>query len=339
AQPPVPDPLTVVHYSCIYWVDHLEQYGLSEDFQDASNMDVFLRNQCLYWLEAISLLRSVTEGIMLIQKLKVLLQSWPGGDGLMNLVQDIYHFIRYHRGAIEDAPLQVYGSALVFSPPHSMIKQLFKHEWPYNIDVYTGACLQTLEGHYRGVNSVVFSYNSSHVASGLDNRTIKIWDAYTGGCLQMLEGHSNYVHLVVFSHDSSCVLVILVVFSHDSSHVVSRSDDKILKIWDVYTGAYLQTLKGYNNYVRLVMFSHDSSRIVSRLDDKTIKIWDTHTSVCLQTIDLCSIVYTLFFDATGSSLYTDTRIITLSDSLTPAPTTLNEDTTLELQSLLASQPP
>ncbi|CAG8267750.1 unnamed protein product [Penicillium salamii] len=74
AQPLVPDPLAVARYSCIYWVDHLEQCGLSEDFQDASAVDVFLRNRCLYWLEALSLLRSVTEGIMLIQKLEVLLQ-------------------------------------------------------------------------------------------------------------------------------------------------------------------------------------------------------------------------------------------------------------------------
>jgi hypothetical protein len=73
-QPPEPDPLAVARYSCVYWVDHLEQCGSSEDFQDGGVVDAFLQNRCLYWLEALSLLRSVTNGIMSIQKLGDLLQ-------------------------------------------------------------------------------------------------------------------------------------------------------------------------------------------------------------------------------------------------------------------------
>jgi hypothetical protein len=74
APPPVPDPLEVARYSCVYWVDHLERCGLSEDFQDAGAIDAFLRNRCLYWFKALSLLRSLTAGIVSIQKLGVLLR-------------------------------------------------------------------------------------------------------------------------------------------------------------------------------------------------------------------------------------------------------------------------
>jgi hypothetical protein len=74
AQPPEPDPLAVARYSCVYWVDHLKQSRSLEDLQDNGAVDIFLRRRCLYWLEALSLLRIVTDGIMSIQKLRLLLE-------------------------------------------------------------------------------------------------------------------------------------------------------------------------------------------------------------------------------------------------------------------------
>lgn len=126
------------------------------------------------------------------------------------LVQDTYRFILYHRRAIENSPLQGYGCGLVFSPSRSMIKELFWHERPKDVtmmppmgndwDAHTGACLQTLEGHNDGVNSVVFSPDSTRVASGSDDRTIKIWDTHTGACLQTLNVGS---HVNILSFDTT----------------------------------------------------------------------------------------------------------------------------------------
>ncbi|KAJ5392227.1 Vegetative incompatibility protein HET-E-1 [Penicillium cosmopolitanum] len=44
----------------------------------------------------------------------------------------------------------------------------------------------TLEGHDGEVGSVVFSHDSSRVASGSEDKTIKIWNAQTGAYLQTL---------------------------------------------------------------------------------------------------------------------------------------------------------
>jgi WD40 repeat protein len=94
--------------------------------------------------------------------------------------------------AKENAPLQVYVSALAFSPKHSLIRNLFKGEappWlmikPAMMDKW-GACLQTLEGHSDSVNSVAFSHDSARLASASSDRTVKIWDASSGACLQTL---------------------------------------------------------------------------------------------------------------------------------------------------------
>lgn len=68
-------------------------------------------------------------------------------------------------------------------------------------DRQTGACLQTLKGHGKAVNSVVFSLDRSHVASGSSDNKIKIRDAQTGACLRTLESHGRTVTSVVFSYN------------------------------------------------------------------------------------------------------------------------------------------
>jgi hypothetical protein len=74
---PEPDPLAKVQYSCVYWVDHLQDSGLvqnADDLQDGGSVDTFLRRSYLHWLEALSLLRSMSAGILSMAKLESLLK-------------------------------------------------------------------------------------------------------------------------------------------------------------------------------------------------------------------------------------------------------------------------
>jgi WD40 repeat protein len=155
-------------------------------------------------------------------------------DQLTHLVRDARRFVMYHKQAIESYPLQTYASALLFSPTGSLIKRLFEHEEPEGITIGLdmcsnwSACLQTLEGHSSGVNSVAFSHDSAQLASASDDKTVKIWDVSSGTCLRTLKGHSSEVSSVAFSHDST--------------QLASASYDKTVKIWDVSSGACLQTI-------------------------------------------------------------------------------------------------
>ncbi len=73
-QAPHPDPLTSTRYACVYWVDHLCEIGNSDEVRCYEEViDKFLRNHFLHWLEALSLMRSISNGVFAITKLISLL--------------------------------------------------------------------------------------------------------------------------------------------------------------------------------------------------------------------------------------------------------------------------
>lgn len=79
-QRPDPDPLAAVRYSCVYWVEHLREWVgkntlVNSNYFDTSNaIDRFLRQHYLHWLEALSLIGSISEGVHSVVYLKGILE-------------------------------------------------------------------------------------------------------------------------------------------------------------------------------------------------------------------------------------------------------------------------
>jgi hypothetical protein len=77
---PSPDPLASIRYSCVYWVDHLQDTGDMTQTGMHRNWVItdilrFLKTRYLYWLEALSLAHNIPEGVKAIQKLEKILVS------------------------------------------------------------------------------------------------------------------------------------------------------------------------------------------------------------------------------------------------------------------------
>jgi WD40 repeat protein len=172
--------------------------------------------------------------------------------------------------------------------------------------------IPTLTGHAGEVNTIAVSSDGQQIATGSDDRTIKIWSLNTHKELRTLKGHSQWVYSVAISPDDRTVVsgskdetikvwhlntgqelrslpahasyINSVAISPDGQKIASGSYDKTVKIWNLNTGQELHTLTGHSREVLSVVFSPDGQKLASASADRTIKLWDLNTLKELHTL-------------------------------------------------------
>ncbi|KZP18962.1 WD40 repeat-like protein [Athelia psychrophila] len=284
-------------YACCHWGSHLAAGEVSDIVLEL--LEEFCCNHLLYWLEACSLLGVLRDALLCLAMVQKAIVGHENAKLSSQLLYDCERFTREFFPPISVSALQIYHSAMLFTPTKTHLRQKFSHlavgQQYHGCDENWGSCVQTMTEHSGCVHSVAFSPDSTKIVSGSDDKTVRVWDVVTGACLSTLKGHSNTVKSVAFSPDSTKIVsgsddktvhaVYSVAFSPDSTKIVSGSDDKTVRVWDVVTGACLSTLKGHSNTVKSVAFSPDSTKIVSGSDDKTVCVWDVVTGACLSTLE------------------------------------------------------
>jgi WD40 repeat protein len=88
--------------------------------------------------------------------------------------------------------------------------------------------------HAWSVYAVAFSPDGALIASGSEDKTVRIWNAETGREQRTLQGHTGRINSVAFSPDGR--------------RIASGGDDGAVFLWDALTGEVV---------VQMVFFSND----------------------------------------------------------------------------------
>ncbi|EJD05297.1 WD40 repeat-like protein [Fomitiporia mediterranea MF3/22] len=232
-----------LEYTCLFWSQHLLETPFSHVLLD--ELSEFLDEHLLYWLEVMSLLEKVNiAGPALLHAM-----NWVSSHNadVLSFLRDarrmiIDYCIYAHHFTIDTAYIRLFPSVCIEGV--EFYKQIgVKQRSPL---------LKKLAGHRGYVYSVAFSPDSTRVASGSYDRTIRIWDAEIGRAIfGPFKGHKGYIQSVAFSPDGA--------------RVVSGSNDKSIRILDVENGQMISgPMEGHTGHVYLVAFLLDNPLVPQR---------------------------------------------------------------------------
>ncbi|SOV74607.1 coatomer alpha subunit, putative [Plasmodium sp. gorilla clade G3] len=129
-------------------------------------------------------------------------------------------------------------------------------------------CKFILEGHEKGVNCCTFHHNLPLIASGSDDKLIKIWRFNDSKCweLDTLRGHFNNVSSLVFHRTNDDLLL-------------SNSEDHTIRIWDINKRSCIHTFRRENDRFWVLSFKINSNLIAAGHDSGMV-IFKFHKEKC-----------------------------------------------------------
>jgi WD40 repeat protein len=110
--------------------------------------------------------------------------------------------------------------------------------------------------------------NKIHLAAGLGNGDINIYNINDGSLFSSLKGHTSYVVNIAQINDDT---------------FASSSDDYTVRIWNLSTNTCNFVLKGHSNQV-FGLKKITSSILASGSADTTIKLWDITSGQLIRTL-------------------------------------------------------
>lgn len=124
-----------------------------------------------------------------------------------------------------------------------------------------------------GKSYICCSPDNTQIATGDDDKAIRIWDILTGKLIRTLYIHVNICNSICYSPDAKRI---------------ATGNGTFVKVWDAFTGNLIMILKRLTQrgiYITSIHYSYDNKEIAAGYNDGKIKIWDVLTGYPLRSFD------------------------------------------------------
>ncbi|CAE6932009.1 Tbl3 [Symbiodinium sp. CCMP2592] len=129
----------------------------------------------------------------------------------------------------------------------------------------------TVIAHSKEVNDVLVSPNNKLIASGGQDKLVRIWKFPEGDMLGECKGHRRGVWCVAFSPIDQVV--------------ASASSDATIRLWNLKDFRAIRSFQGHSSAVLRVAFLANGMQLMSSSVDGLLKLWHIRTAECAATLE------------------------------------------------------
>ncbi|CAN0880325.1 Cell division cycle 20.1, cofactor of APC complex [Linum grandiflorum] len=202
--------------------------------------------------------------------------------------------------------------------------------------------LVTVDEELGPVTSVNWAPDGCHIAVGLSNSQVQLWDYTSNQLLRTLEGGHRHrcrvgsmawnEHILTTGGEDGRIInndvrieehivktykghtqeICGLKWSDSGAKLASGGNDNLVHIWDISSSSsnnrthqYLHRLEGHTAAVKALAWCPFQRNLLATgggLDDETIKLWNTDTGACLNSVDTGSQVCALLWNKHESEL-------------------------------------